>query len=79
MDFYGDAGLAWHGPFGRKDDAASIGLAYAQTGAAGRDLGAEGRGPVVVIAFSPDDMGRYFELAGDLRRAGAATLSLHRQ
>lgn len=38
FDFYGDAGLAWHGPFGRKDDTASIGLAYAQTGAAGRDL-----------------------------------------
>ncbi|MDT8354010.1 carbohydrate porin [Roseomonas mucosa] len=38
LDFYGDAGLAWHGPFGRKDDTASIGLAYAQTGAAGRDL-----------------------------------------
>ena len=38
FDFYGDAGLAWHGPFGRKDDTASIGLAYAQTGAAGRYL-----------------------------------------
>lgn len=38
--------------------------------AAGRNLGREVRGPVVVIAFSQDDMGEYFKLVGELRAAG---------
>jgi histidyl-tRNA synthetase len=38
--------------------------------AAGRDLGAEVRGPVVVIAFSQDRMADYFAVAGELRAAG---------
>jgi histidyl-tRNA synthetase len=38
--------------------------------AAGRNLGREVRGPVVVIAFSQDDMGEYFKLVGELRGAG---------
>ncbi|MEI6440601.1 MAG: histidine--tRNA ligase [Alphaproteobacteria bacterium] len=40
--------------------------------AAGQDLGAEARGPVVIIAFSPDDMAKYYEVAGELRAAGIA-------
>ena len=40
--------------------------------AAGRDQGAEVRGPVVVIAFSQDDMAHYFAVAGELRAAGIA-------
>jgi histidyl-tRNA synthetase len=40
--------------------------------AAGRDLGREARGPVVVIAFSPDDMAAYFAVAAELRAAGIA-------
>ncbi len=40
--------------------------------AAGRDPGAEARGPVVVIAFSPERMGDYFAVAGELRAAGIA-------
>ncbi|WP_333585860.1 histidine--tRNA ligase [Phenylobacterium sp.] len=40
--------------------------------AAGRDLGAEARGPVVIIAFSQDDMAHYFAAAGELRAAGVA-------
>ncbi|WP_304164369.1 histidine--tRNA ligase [Phenylobacterium aquaticum] len=40
--------------------------------AAGRDLGGAARGPVVVIAFSPDDMGAYFQLVSELRAAGIA-------
>ena len=40
--------------------------------AAGRDLGAEARGPVVVIVFSPDDMQHYFAAAAELRAAGIA-------
>lgn len=40
--------------------------------AAGRDLGGASRGPVVVIAFSQDDMGAYFQLVGELRAAGIA-------
>jgi histidyl-tRNA synthetase len=40
--------------------------------AAGRDMGAEVRGPVVVIAFSQDDMAHYFAAAGELRAAGIA-------
>lgn len=38
--------------------------------AAGRDLGDEVRGPVVVIAFTPDDMAHYFAVVGELRNAG---------
>lgn len=38
--------------------------------AAGREMAAETRGPVVVIAFSQDDMGHYFEVVGQLRAAG---------
>ena len=38
--------------------------------AAGRDLGDEIRGPVVVIAFTPDDMAHYFSVVGELRNAG---------
>jgi histidyl-tRNA synthetase len=40
--------------------------------AAGRDMGAQARGPVVIIAFSQDDMGAYFAAAGELRAAGVA-------
>jgi histidyl-tRNA synthetase len=40
--------------------------------AAGRDLGARARGPVVVIAFSQDDMAEYLKLVGELRAAGIA-------
>ncbi len=38
--------------------------------AAGRDLGAQARGPVVVIAFSQDDMAQYFGVVSELRSAG---------
>jgi histidyl-tRNA synthetase len=38
--------------------------------AAGRDLGAEARGPVVVIAFDQNRMADYFAVAGELRAAG---------
>lgn len=38
--------------------------------AAGRDLAGEVRGPVVVIAFSQDDMAHYFSVVGELRSAG---------
>ncbi|MFN3512180.1 MAG: histidine--tRNA ligase [Phenylobacterium sp.] len=38
--------------------------------AAGRDLGGQARGPVVVIAFSQDDMAQYFAVAAELRTAG---------
>ncbi|WP_374453004.1 histidine--tRNA ligase [Phenylobacterium sp.] len=38
--------------------------------AAGKDLGDDVRGPVVVIAFSPDDMTHYFSVVGELRAAG---------
>ncbi|HEY8573948.1 histidine--tRNA ligase [Phenylobacterium sp.] len=38
--------------------------------AAGRDLAAEVRGPVVVIAFSQERMADYFAVAGELRAAG---------
>lgn len=38
--------------------------------AAGRDLGDQVRGPVVVIAFTPDDMAHYFSVVGELRNAG---------
>jgi histidyl-tRNA synthetase len=38
--------------------------------AAGRDAVRRGRGPVVVIVFSPDDMAEYFKVAGELRAAG---------
>ncbi|MDP2215411.1 histidine--tRNA ligase [Phenylobacterium sp.] len=40
--------------------------------AAGRDFAAETRGPVVVIAFSQDDMAHYFAAAAELRAAGLA-------
>jgi histidyl-tRNA synthetase len=40
--------------------------------AAGRDLAAETRGPVVVIVFSQDDMAHYFAAAAELRAAGIA-------
>ena len=38
--------------------------------AAGRDLGDQVRGPVVLIAFTPDDMAHYFSVVGELRAAG---------
>jgi histidyl-tRNA synthetase len=38
--------------------------------AAGRDLGQEARGPVVVIAFDQSRMADYFAVAGELRAAG---------
>jgi len=40
--------------------------------AAGRDLGAEARGPVVVIAFDQSRMSDYFAVARELREAGVA-------
>jgi histidyl-tRNA synthetase len=40
--------------------------------AAGREVASAERGPVVVIAFSPDDMAAYFAIAGELRTAGVA-------
>jgi histidyl-tRNA synthetase len=40
--------------------------------AAGRDLGAEIRGPVVVIVLDQALMAEYFAVAGELRRAGVA-------
>ncbi|HQT54257.1 MAG: histidine--tRNA ligase [Phenylobacterium sp.] len=40
--------------------------------AAGRDLGGQARGPVVVIAFSVDDMAAYYGVVGELRAAGIA-------
>lgn len=40
--------------------------------AAGRDLGAEGRGPVVVIAFSEADMPNNLAVVRELRAAGIA-------
>jgi histidyl-tRNA synthetase len=40
--------------------------------AAGRDLGAEIRGPVVVIVLDQALMAEYFAVAGELRRAGIA-------
>ena len=40
--------------------------------AAGRDLGDQLRGPVVVIAFTPDDMTHYFSVVSELRTAGIA-------
>ncbi|MBP7701166.1 MAG: histidine--tRNA ligase [Phenylobacterium sp.] len=38
--------------------------------AAGKDLSDNIRGPVVVIAFTPDDMTHYFSVVGELRAAG---------
>ncbi len=38
--------------------------------AAGRDAAVAARGPVVVIAFSPDDMAAYFAVAAEIRAAG---------
>lgn len=38
--------------------------------AAGRALAADARGPVVVIAFSDEDMGEYFRAAAELKAAG---------
>lgn len=38
--------------------------------AADRELAGEVRGPVVVIAFSQDDMPHYFQVVGELRAAG---------
>jgi histidyl-tRNA synthetase len=38
--------------------------------AAGRDAASAVRGPIVVIAFSQDQMGEYFKLAGEIRAAG---------
>jgi histidyl-tRNA synthetase len=38
--------------------------------AAGRPMAAEARGPVVVIAFSEDDMPHYFAAAAELKAAG---------
>jgi porin len=36
VDFYVDGGLAYVGPFGRKDDIAAIGIGYARIGSAAR-------------------------------------------
>ncbi len=41
--------------------------------AAKREPGGEARGPVVVIAFSPEHMADYFAVAGELRAAGIAS------
>ena len=38
--------------------------------AAGRDLGEQTRGPVVIVAFDQAHMGEYFAVAGELRAAG---------
>ena len=38
--------------------------------AAGRDLGAQARGPVVVLALDAANMGEFFAAAGELRAAG---------
>jgi histidyl-tRNA synthetase len=40
--------------------------------AAGRDLGAQARGPVVVLALDAANMGEFFAAAGELRAAGIA-------
>ena len=40
--------------------------------ATGRSQAAEARGPVVVIAFSQDDMGAYLQVVSELRAAGIA-------
>ncbi|MES2342263.1 MAG: histidine--tRNA ligase [Pseudomonadota bacterium] len=40
--------------------------------AAGRDLGGQARGPVVVIAFNTEDMPAYYGVVGELRAAGIA-------
>lgn len=40
--------------------------------AAGKDAAREARGPVVVIAFSQDDMAAYFQVAAEIRAAGIA-------
>ena len=40
--------------------------------AAGQETGGEGRGPVVVIAFSQSDMAEYFAVCAELRAAGIA-------
>ena len=40
--------------------------------AAGRDLGGDVRGPVVVIAFNSEDMPAYYGVVGELRAAGIA-------
>ena len=40
--------------------------------AAGRDLGGQARGPVVVIAFGAEDMAAYYGVVGELRAAGIA-------
>ena len=36
----------------------------------GQEMGGEARGPVVVIAFSQEDMAHYFAVVGELRAAG---------
>ena len=40
--------------------------------AAGQDQATRSRGPVVVIAFSQDDMAAYLQVVGELRAAGIA-------
>ncbi|WP_421934105.1 histidine--tRNA ligase [Phenylobacterium sp.] len=40
--------------------------------AAGRDLGGDVRGPVVVVAFNSEDMPAYYGVVGELRAAGIA-------
>jgi histidyl-tRNA synthetase len=40
--------------------------------AAGQDLGAQARGPVVVLALDQANVGEFFAAAGELRRAGIA-------
>ena len=63
--FTGQAVPATGGSFGVSRLAAAL-------RAAGKDQAAEVRGPVVVIAFSQDDMAHYFAVAGELRAAGIA-------
>jgi porin len=46
VDFYLDGGLAYKGPFGRKNDIIALGLAYARIGSAARQLDAERGVPV---------------------------------
>jgi porin len=41
VDFYFDVGLAYAGPFGRKDDKVGIGVGYTRIGSAARELDAD--------------------------------------
>ena len=60
---------------GERVPATGLSFGVSRLAAALRASGQEpatDRGPVVVIAFSPDDMGEYFKLVGELRAAGIA-------